>query len=157
MVLEDTVEAYRKIYPTNAKPNDNYQNAYARFTQVKDFLEDNEDKKGLSLIEELLTKAISYIDCIVRMDISNTVRFRLEEEEMINKLVELDHLRRIKHEALISQLNITNRYLFKNYEVDNDIPAGRVYSLPPETIRDRVSVGDWAGYLITGLYENRDR
>ena len=45
---------------------------------------------------------------------------------------ELDRNRRIKHDALISQLTAMNRYLFKNYQTRRSVPVGGVYSLAPK-------------------------
>jgi uncharacterized protein DUF3232 len=65
---------------------------------------------------------------------------------------ELGNTRRIYHNALNSNLNILNRYLFKTY--NGAIPIGGIYSLlPPESIKDRNAIGDWAGSFVFGLKE----
>ena len=42
-----------------------------------------------------------------------------------------------------------NRYLFNQYS--EETPSGGIYSLQPETMKNRIAVGDWAGYLYKGL------
>ena len=62
-----------------------------------------------------------------------------------------DKRRKIAHEALLSQLYIVNRALLKEELLKGKVPIGGIYSLNPDTIRDRNSVSDWAGYLVKAL------
>ena len=132
-------------------------NACQRLREVRELLVENEDRCGLSLLEELIGHASRYIESVVKMDLPKSLKYRLETWEFQEKLQELDQSRRIKHNSLISQLCILNRYLFKNYSAGEEVPYGGVYSLPLHTLSplDRIAVGDWAGYLILGLYAQR--
>jgi hypothetical protein len=56
------------------------------------------------------------------------------------------------HDALISNLNIFNRYLFNNYE---NAPKGGLFSLSPDSINNRYAVGDWAGHLTFALKDSK--
>jgi hypothetical protein len=70
-------------------------------------------------------------------------KYRLEPEEYRNLLSELDRSRKIKHDALISDLNIINRYLFKKY--GKEIPEGGLFFGNVERFYDRETIADWAG------------
>ena len=151
-------ERYRRLCePEGAANSSSCDSAYKRFSQIKDILIKNKDEQGLGLLEDLVCKADRYIQSVVRMDLPASIKFRLETYEFQEKITEMDRNRRIKHEALISQLKIFNRYLFRNYQAGCEVPVGGIYSLPPETLSpmDRHAVGDWAGFLILGLYDNR--
>ncbi|MFH1682803.1 MAG: DUF3232 domain-containing protein [Candidatus Woesearchaeota archaeon] len=159
MDLEDTIETrYRRMSEVDRVSYDSECNkAYQRFQQIKEVLLENEDSQGISLLDELVSLASRYVESVVRMDLPKSVKYRLETWEFQEKIQELDQSRRIKHDAFISQLRIMNRYLFKSYEAGEEVPYGGVYSLAPQTLSplDRVAVGDWAGYLVLGLYAQR--
>ncbi|MEW5897062.1 MAG: DUF3232 domain-containing protein [Nanoarchaeota archaeon] len=157
MTLEATAEMYFRRNPRvldDRLHSESCKEAYNRFMQLRDFLERQTDNKGLDLLTELVDKAAGYVESIVCASLFRTY---LEVERMIHELKERDQRRRIAHEALIAQLHATNRYLFQTYGIGKDIPAGGVFSLTPEAIKNRTQVGDWAGYLVLGLYERRKR
>ena len=72
-------------------------------------------------------------------------------EEYQRNIKNFDQRKRISHEALISQLAIVNRYVFKNNNLKGRVPIGGIYSLDPNTIVNRNMVGDWAYYLVNAL------
>ncbi len=157
--LEGVVE--EKFKKMNGEVSSGYdskcRSAYKRFEHVREVLKLNEDEKGMKLLEELVEKANNYVSSVVKVAIPPRQLASMETWELQEKMTALDRSRRISHDALISQLTILNRYLFKNYEAGEEIPIGGIYSLPPDTLTafDRKAVGDWAGYLVLGLYGQR--
>jgi len=61
--------------------------------------------------------------------------------------------------ALISLLNFFNRNLGKKYGFvpDGELPGGGIYSYPPDTIHNRVSVVDWAFDMLYEIIKKRVR
>lgn len=124
--------------------------ARERRNKIEKILEN--DEVGLGLLRGLSFSALDYVDTTVNFEAH---RRKLQDSERciddsVEIVAELDSNKRIAHEALLSKLNSFNRYLFNNYEEDTSI--GGIYSLePPESIRDRHCVADWAGYYVFGL------
>ncbi len=127
--------------------------AYDRYVEIEEILED--DKKGLALVHDLVDMAASYIEAVVNMETSiKIIRFRIDDPiKQRERIGALDKFRTIKHNALIAQLKIVNRYLFKNY--GDDVPIGGIYSLNPMTLshEDRVAIAEWANYLAVALFK----
>ena len=160
MNLEDSVELRYQKLNGNKEYSSECKKAYQKYQQIKELLMEREDAKGLALLDELVVSAQRYIQSVVRMDLPQSLQYRLETWEFQEQLQELDKARKISHDALIAQLRATNRYLFKNYQAGEEVPYGGVYSLSPHTLSptiDRFAVGEWAGYLILGLYEQRKK
>jgi hypothetical protein len=126
---------------------------FNRYIKVCDLI------KGDDIAEQLLNNltnvACEYIHVVVNADmLLRTQALRLEGEEYRQYVQSLDENRNRKHNALISALHAFNRYLLKEYE---DAPKGGIYSLSPDTIRDRVAVGDWAGRFVYEIFVNRKK
>jgi len=114
-----------------------------------------QDEVAVSLLEKLLASAESYFGKVVEMETRlKTARLRLEGEPLRELTEVLDKNRSLAHEALISDLHIFNRYLLKHYE---DAPVAGLFNKPPEAIRDRIAVADWAGELLAAVFQNRRR
>ncbi len=131
--------------------------AFDRYELILDFLNSKSDEKALRLIDELINKAARYIDIVNNYErIMQLQKFRAQYEEKITEeFKRLDDIRKIAHNALISQLKIVNRYLFKNY--GKAILPGGIYSLKPETLvledsKSRDFIAYWAGYIVEALY-----
>ena len=117
-----------------------------RYELIRKFLNDNKDKMGLELLDDLIKSCLEYTNYVISMERSiKLIKFREEEWDQRENIGELDKNRRIRHESLISKLFAFNRYLFTKY--DKLIPLGGIFSLSPESIRNRAAVGDWANYL----------
>ncbi|MDY0300266.1 MAG: DUF3232 domain-containing protein [Trichlorobacter sp.] len=118
-----------------------------------------QDEVAVKLLDGLLEAALRYFGRVVMMENRlATARFRLEGEELRHLTEELDRHRRYAHDALISDLHIFNRYLVKNYQeelLDEGLEGGIFPN--PEAIRDRVAIADWAGELLSGIYQERKR
>ena len=128
--------------------------ALKRFEQVVQIVSD--DEIALSLLEKLLDKAEGYFCKVFEMETRlKLARFRMESDEFRSFATNLDQNRRLGHEALMADLHIFNRYVLKEFK--EIMPIGGIYSKDPETIRDRVAVGDWAGELLSAIYQNRPR
>ncbi|HPD82089.1 MAG TPA: DUF3232 domain-containing protein [Candidatus Pacearchaeota archaeon] len=129
--------------------------AIERRNQVEKILEN--DENGKKLLRGLTFSAFDYIDSTLtfeahRRKLKDCERFIDDSTEV---MVEMDLNKRRTHNALISKLNSFNRYLFNTYP--DSAPIGGIYTLePPESIRDRNKVGDWAGYYVFGL-KNGDK
>lgn len=126
--------------------------AYERYLQIKEILEEYNDKAGLKMLKELIKLATEYVTHVIEMErVLKIIEFRGGDPRKIAQHRESqDQLRRIKHDALIAQLRAINRYLFKEY-TNEIIPIGGIFSLDPRGFHDRRLVGDWAGDLATAL------
>ena len=127
------------------------RNAGVRYRFVRKLLNREKDKDGLELLEDLLKNCSNYVSYVAGME-SKIQLAKLENDtKKYIKLVEtLDAGRKIVHNALIGRLLALNRYLFRKYGKER-FPAGGIFSLDPLRIKDRVAVGDWAGYLVQYL------
>lgn len=122
-------------------------NAIERYNFVREIAK--KDNVVASFLDRLVDCAARYVGVTATMKAQN-LAFKYSENCREDKgISELDKSRRIHHEALVSTLNVLNRYLFKNYK--GKIPAGGIYSLARDSIKDRHSVGTWAGNLVFGL------
>lgn len=151
MVHNEVVGQHVKTYHNNPKKG---ELALKRFEEVVNIIA--EDEVAVSLTEKMLESAQRYFAKVVEMESRlKMARFRLEGEELRDLTQLLDKNRRMAHEALISNLHILNRYLVK--EFGDEMPVGAIYSEDPESIRDRIAIGDWAGNLLFAIYQNRKR
>jgi hypothetical protein len=117
-----------------------------------------DDKKARLVIENVLKSAVSYVEKIFTAETTLSLQQnRLEGEELRLVKERLDGNRRISHNALISDLRIANRYLFKTF--GKAIPVGGVYSAEPshlaDTERFRSAIGSWAGRLVVAYFNDR--
>ncbi|HLC22726.1 MAG TPA: DUF3232 domain-containing protein [Candidatus Nanoarchaeia archaeon] len=112
------------------------------------------EKKGMyiKLISDLVSYCAEYVRIIIEVEaFTQFGRHALETKVYQKEMIEYDKRRKIAHEALLSQLYIVNRALLKEELLKGKVPIGGIYSLNPDTIRDRNSVSDWAGYLVKAL------
>jgi len=136
------------------KESSESEEAFERYKLVVDLLSEIDDKKGLKLVRELIKYCIDYVQLVNDFEtLGNLRKFRASNNTRAEaeEYVQIDHLRKLKHEALLSQLQIVNRYLFRS-EGKEDIPAGGIYSFDPVTIRDRIIVANWAKALVDALF-----
>lgn len=142
-----------KKHPQHSK-NKECGIAYERYDKIKTYLENSDDNYGLECLENTLVSANDYIISFTKMDnLSLVDKFRSDKELFVEKLKELNDRRKKRHNALITNLGILNKYLFKEYGFD-EIPLGGLFSLDPTRYYDRDAVGDWAMFLMIGLYNN---
>ncbi len=120
-----------------------------RIHQIKEIVGD--DQQALKLIESVLTKASDYIRQIDRMERILTIH--QGSYDFKEKFDSADKLRTIKHNALISDLTIANRYLFKEYA--DLIPVGGLFVGPVEQFHEREIIGDWAVELVKEIREEQ--
>lgn len=117
------------------------------------------DEVAAKLLEGLIDAGTRYFSKVVEMEHRMaSARFRLDGEELRELTETLDRSRRLAHESLISSLHVFNRYIVKEYgeELKEAGIEGGIFP-KPEAIRDRIAIADWAGELLTGIYENRRR
>lgn len=108
------------------------------------------DGRAMQLVGDVIRCANSYIQSVNTMERSmKSAQFRMETDQYQRLVMQLDQRRRILHDALLSQLNITNRYLFKNFK--EEIPVGGLFSHDPSQYHDRAAIGDWAFELINEI------
>ncbi len=106
----------------------------------------------MKLIGKLVELAATYVKKVVFVEnFTKVQRFRLDQQVYVTRLSEHDAARRRAHDALISQLTIVNRNLFQDEFLEGEVPVGGIYSLDPDTIRNRVAVAKWAGHLARAL------
>lgn len=114
------------------------------------------DDVAVSLLEKVLNSAERYFCKVVEMETRLKIaRLRMDGDELRDEIQRLDANRRFAHEALISNLHIFNRYIIK--EFGGIVPIGGIFSKSPEAIHDRIAVADWAGELLSAVYNNRKR
>lgn len=164
--MEKNIEKYEEL--TRAKNHlQRIRNAVERYSLVKSVLDDEDDSKGINLLERLGKSSKHYVDVVVAHEAAcKIICERYEGESLIERLQNTDRNRMIAHNSVISDLIIVNRYLFANkkYKGGEDVPVGGVYSENPldleaiaksgpkyEDRRARSAIGDWAGYLAVGL------
>jgi len=117
------------------------------------------DEVAVRLIEGLVDAASRYFGRVIQMENRlATARFRLDGDELRSLTEDLDRSRKFAHDALISDLHIFNRYLVKEYaeELLEEGLQGGIFP-KPEAIRDRLAIADWAGDLLCGIYQQRQR
>ena len=136
---------------------DKKQKAKERFFYIKDLLEENKDKKGLAYLKLLLDTCIRYVNCIVDFNFNqNEIKKKYGRGKDAQKeIAQLDLDRKIIHDALISRLNMINRYLARRYGWENKggkIPLGGLFTLHHTLFGDRYQIGHWAWYLVAGVY-----
>jgi len=126
--------------------------ALDRFEMVVRIIAENE--VACSLMEKLLSAAERYFCKVFEMETKLKIaRLRVGGNELRELTENLDKNRMYAHEALISDLHIFNRYVMKEF-VD-EMPVGGIFNREPELIHNRVAVADWAGDLLTAVYQNR--
>jgi len=116
------------------------------------------DETAVSLIDQLLESAVNYVEAVFKMETTLATQRLLKEGSDLGELTEeLDEKRHRKHNLLIDNIRIVNRYLFRNFK--DDIPAGGIYSDDPvhiaENNTNRAAIGDWAGRLVISYFEDR--
>ncbi len=118
------------------------------------------DQVATNVIEELFQKSFAYVEAVYSMETALQVRrHRLEGEELREVTERFDHRRRLAHNALIDQIKIVNRYLFRTFGTV-EIPAGGIYSRDPRHISDdayRSALGDWAGEVVLAFFVDRKK
>lgn len=113
------------------------------------------DDIGNNLLEMLVIRACEYMQTICRSDVlMRTQAARLDGDDFRDFAGDLDRKRRLAHNALISSLEGLNRYCLKTFD---ECPIGGIYSLAPDTIHNRIAVGDWAGQLVYELFITRQK
>jgi len=130
----------------------------ARFNTVFNVIKDDDRAKGL--LADLVKSCGEYLDVVARFNVFTSQGER-EGAEYRSARETLDRLRRVRHEALISNLKIFQRYLRLHYGEDGDIephteqelPASGIYT---ESRTDRNSIGRWAIHLATDLAKALD-
>jgi hypothetical protein len=109
------------------------------------------DATSITLIKEVLTKALNYINAVNILE--HYVMLEGDDQDEIQRL---DQRRTLAHNALIDSVKITNRYLFAHYGTDI-IPVGGIYSDDPLHLStgNRRAIGNWAGKLVSEVFEYR--
>jgi hypothetical protein len=127
--------------------------AYERYIKICELIKG--DDTAEQLLNNFINTALDYVGIVVKNDFHLKIQApKLDNNEYREYIHSLDETRSRKHNALISALHSFNRYLLENYD---NAPIGGIYSLPPETIHDRVAVGDWAGRLVFEIFINRKK
>lgn len=109
-----------------------------------------------SLLEKLLSSAEHYFCKAIEMETRLSIaQLSVDGNELCALTENLDKNRSYAHEALISDLHIFNRYIVKEFA--NELPKGGIFNRDPELIHDRIAVADWAGDLMSAVYQNRKR
>lgn len=90
-----------------------------------------------SLLRVVLKKVGEYLETIARMDNIKLKKNEYEPDVYRRMFMEIDQIRKISHEALMSDINIVNRFIMKNFgnssdeiiEVwgDEELKAGRQF------------------------------
>lgn len=129
--------------------------AWERYRHILEIIEryaGPEKKTYLTLVYGLLSKCVDYVKMVIEFEaLERFGRYELDGDIYKKEIASLDTSRRIAHDALISDLHIVNRALFSGKNLRGKIPIGGIYSLDPDTIRNRDLVAQWAGLLVRAL------
>lgn len=93
------------------------------------------------LVENLFEYIAEYIELISQFNIINSTK------EDLGELKRIDESRRIKHEALMDQIKIVNRFLSKNFNNNQGILPKNIY------LSKRESITIWAKEIYIDLSE----
>ncbi len=122
----------------------------ARISEILAVIGD--DQNGRKLLLEVITKAGDYVRAVTVME-STLLVTKATGEELREMSTLLDRNRSLAHDALIDSLNISSRYLAKNFPA---APAGGIYPEPSHLLdRNRRAIGHWAGQLVNELFTER--
>lgn len=106
---------------------------------------DGNSDDAYDTLERIFMAFVDYANCVIRMQVMVPIwRNRYEGEDLRDKIQEIDHTRRIYHEAAISSLVKLNR-LCKMHGLP-------VYS--DTDTADRYAVADFVGTWISEVYSN---
>lgn len=103
------------------------------------------------LVAVVLTKAHLYVSAVCALE-----TYLLTAAGAVDP-VEREHLGRLRsiaHNSLIDSIAICNRYILERFEA---VPVGGVYDGSILDLRDknRRAIGDWAGDLVSELFDFR--
>lgn len=130
---------------------DEVARARLRYAQIRELLIKTNDRIGLDLLDDLVASCRNYVGFVVSMEHTiKLISFRGEAWEQRKDIETLDHSRKVRHDGLISKLQAFNRYLLTVHD-PGSVPGGGIFSLDPDLMKERARVGDWAGYLVSGL------
>lgn len=104
-----------------------------------------EDAKAVEMINETLNSLFRYIETIYNLELNTRMLgLRWEGKELSEKIERHDQRRRRAHDALISNLNATTRYLNENFS--GQVPQTGIYNGDPTHLlqQNRVAIADWA-------------
>jgi hypothetical protein len=125
-----------------------------RFEMIVRLIAENE--VACSLMEKLLSSAESYFCMVFEMETKLKIaRLRVDGNGLRELTENLEENCAHAQEVLISNLHIFNRYIVKEFA--NELPIGGVFNREPELMHDRLAVTDWAGDLMSAVYQNRKR
>jgi hypothetical protein len=132
-------------------------NSIKRYKEITDIIQGDDDAVGL--LNDIVRSAEKYVSHVINTEVALKMIWAnyndcenikvFDRQEYKEKMENFDSTRRIYHNTLMDNINIFNRYLSKKYE--KKTPVGGIYSLSPETLKNRDAVGDWALYFLTGL------
>lgn len=116
------------------------------------------DKKAIELIGAVLTRALNYVTAVYTMEtqMPQVILFA-EQGERMHTAARLDRNRSLAHNALIDEMKICNRYLFKTFGREV-IPPGGIYSSDPIHLTSntyRYEIGTWAGEVVNSYFKER--
>ena len=104
-----------------------------------------EDEQAINLITETLLSVFRYVESIYKMEINTKMlTLRWEGRELAEKVERHDKRRRIAHDALISSLISTTRYLNTHFE--GEVPQTGIYNGDALHLvnQNRLAIADWA-------------
>ena len=107
-----------------------------------------DDEEMLDFIKERMQKICNYVDKVTMMEYTIPLLYaRYEDEELRDKIENLDRQRRIAHEMAIAAVKQINR-LCVSEEVEKLFTGNE---------DDRYEIGDFCGYVVNTLFEGRTR
>jgi len=109
------------------------------------------DETAERFVAVVLTKAHQYVSAVCTLE-----TYLLTAGDSVDPVERerLDMLRSIAHNSLIDSIAICNRYILERFEA---VPVGGVYDGSILDLRDknRRAIGDWAGDLVSELFDFR--
>jgi hypothetical protein len=117
-----------------------------------------EDDTAVEMINDTLSSLFRYIETIYNMEITvKMLSFRWEGEELKERIERHDKNRKRAHDALISSLISTTRYL--NTHFSQKVPETGIYNGDREHLiqKNRVAIADWAIELEHEILLSRNK
>jgi len=126
-----------------------------RLQEVIDFIREMDDKKAPPLLRSLVRNCIAYYEAIIRhAQMGERNKGQVDAGAYRADLENADRYRKIKHNGVINDLKIFNRYMHANYGPDGKIDPHEEDELPrifTGTSTERRGIAFWALRLADGL------
>ena len=115
-----------------------------------------EDEIACGLLDRVLALAEDCFVTVIKIETRlKLARLRMDDRDLRNLEESLEGERTHIFENLAAAIRTLNSYIFENFK--DRIPDGGILSEGPEAVNDYGEVAEWAGDLLTAVYQKRIR